>query len=261
MKLVNWLKAHPLTTAIILLSVVAHTWILGRRPMAHDEAIDAWFSWQARGMGVIKYDPVYHGPLRFYLEGFVLSHFGTTPGWTRLIAALAGIGATIMIATSRRLLGNFGAPFAALLFTISPTILTVTRTGREDSLTGLVSLALLLVVANGLKEPRPRHIVGAGALLAVSLSLKETTFIFGLVGACFFLALAVAALMRPAGRARGSFHRVAPSRHAAVDVDHGRVHCDLHGRVHVGVPLRRRLPVGFDRRDQVLDEPAKCRPW
>jgi uncharacterized protein (TIGR03663 family) len=205
MKLLDRLKAHPLTIAVILLSVVAHTWQLGRRPMAHDEAIDAWFSWQARGMGVIKYDPVYHGPLRFYLEGFVLDHFGTTPGWTRVIAALAGIGATIMIATSRHLLGRFGAPFAALLFTISPTILTVTRTGREDSLTGLVSLALLLVVANGLKEPRPRHIVGAGALLAVSFSLKETTFIFGLVGACFFVGLAMAALIRPAGQGRSFF--------------------------------------------------------
>jgi uncharacterized protein (TIGR03663 family) len=205
MKLIDRLRAHPLTIAVIVLSVIAHVWELGRRPMAHDEAIDAWFSWQARGTGIIKYDPVYHGPLRFYLEGFVLDHFGTTPGWTRMIAALAGIGATIMIATSRRLLGRFGAPFAALLFTISPTILTVTRTGREDSLTGLVSLALLLVIANALQEPRARHIVGAGALLAVSFTLKETTFIFGLVGACFFLGLALVALIRPIGQGRAFF--------------------------------------------------------
>jgi uncharacterized protein (TIGR03663 family) len=205
MKLVDRLRAHPLTIAVVALSVVAHVYELGRRPLAHDEAIDAWFSWQARGMGIVKYDPTYHGPLRFYLEGFVLDHFGTTPGWTRVIAVLAGVAATIMIATSRRLLGRFGAPFAALLFTISPTILTVTRTGREDSLAGLVSLALLLVIANGLKEPRARHVVGAGALLAVSFTLKETTFIFGLVGACFFLGLAGAALFRPAGQGRVFF--------------------------------------------------------
>jgi uncharacterized protein (TIGR03663 family) len=205
MKLIGRLRAHPLTIIVVLLSVLAHLWELGLRPMAHDEAIDAWFSWQARGTGIIRYDPVYHGPLRFYLEGFVLDHFGTTPGWTRLIAALAGIAATILIATSRRLLGNFGAPFAALLFTVSPTVLTVTRTGREDSLTGLVSLAVLLVIANGLKEPRARHVVGAGALLAVSFTLKETTFIFGLVGAIFFVGLAVAALSRPNGQARAFF--------------------------------------------------------
>ena len=83
MKMIERLRANALTIAVIVLSVIAHTWELGRRPMAHDEAIDAWFSWQARGTGIIKYDPVYHGPLRFYLEGFVLDHFGTTPGWTR----------------------------------------------------------------------------------------------------------------------------------------------------------------------------------
>ena len=55
--------------ALVLLSLLAHLWRLGLRPLAHDEAIDAWFSWQAGGGEVVPYDPVYHGPLRFYLEG------------------------------------------------------------------------------------------------------------------------------------------------------------------------------------------------
>lgn len=190
------------TWSVIALSVVAHLVALGRRPLAHDEAIDAWFSWQARSGGVMKYDPVYHGPARFYLEGFVLNHFGTSPGWTRLMAALAGIGATVLIACSVKLLGRFGAPFAALLFTVSPTVLTVTRTGREDSLVGVVSLGLLIVVANALIHPRARHVVGAGALVAVSFTIKETTFLFGLAGACFFVGLAVWAMLRPAGESR-----------------------------------------------------------
>ncbi len=202
MRFVDRLRVQWATLTVIVLSVVVHLWELGRRPLAHDEAIDAWFSWQARGTGVIKYDPVYHGPLRFYLEGFVLDHFGITPGWARLVAVLAGIAMTVVIARSKRLLGGFGAPFAALLFTISPTVLTVTRTGREDSLTGLVSLALLLVVAHALIQLRPRHIVGAGALLALSFSLKETTFIFGFAGACFAIGLVSVALLRPGGGAR-----------------------------------------------------------
>ena len=106
MKMIERLRANAWPIAVIVLSVIAHTWQLGRRAMAHDEAIDAWFSWQARGTGIIKYDPVYHGPLRFYLEGFVLDHFGITPGWTRAIAALAGIGATIVIAVSRSSAGT-----------------------------------------------------------------------------------------------------------------------------------------------------------
>ena len=178
------------------------------RPLAHDEAIDAWFSWQARGFGVMRYDPVYHGPLRFYLEGFVLEHFGTTAGWARLVAALAGIATTVVIACAWRQLGRVGAPVAALVFTVSPTALTVTRTGREDSLVALVSVALLLVVAAALVAPRPAHVISAGALVAVSASLKETTFIFGFAGACFFGGLSVAALRDKDGPARRFFRRL-----------------------------------------------------
>ncbi len=178
--------------AIIVVSAVAHLWKLGLRPLAHDEAIDARFSWQARNFGVMEYDPVYHGPLRFYIEGVVLRFFGTGPGWARLVAALAGIASTALIATSHRTLGRIGAPLAALLFAISPTVLTVTRTGREDSLTGLVSLAMLLIVADALRtQPNQRHVLGIAALLATGFTIKETTFIFGFAGACFLAGLGV----------------------------------------------------------------------
>lgn len=191
-----------LVAGIVALSVFLHLWQLGLRPLAHDEAIDAWFSWQARHGAVIRYDPVYHGPLRFYLEGPLLNLFGVTAGWARTVAAVAGVLATAVIAGSRRVLGSVGALVAALLFTISPTVLTVTRTGREDSLVGLVSLAVLLVVARLLVAPRAGHIVAAGALLAVSFGLKETTFIFGFAGASFFVGLGIVALARPDGHAR-----------------------------------------------------------
>lgn len=191
-----------IATGIVALSTLLHLWQLGLRPLAHDEAIDAWFSWQARRGDVIEYDPVYHGPLRFYLGGPILDLFGTTAGWARSVAAVAGIAATAMIAGSRQVLGSVGALVAALLFTISPTVLTVTRTGREDSLVGLVSLIVLLVVARLLVAPRAGHLVAGGVLLAVSFGLKETTFIFGFAGACYFVALGVVAVRRPGGQAR-----------------------------------------------------------
>ena len=194
--------------AVVALSAFLHLWDLGKRPLAHDEAIDAWFSWRAHTENFIAYDPVYHGPLRFYIEGFVLGHFGTTPAWTRTVAALAGVAATIVIVCQRRLLGRGGAVIAALLFTISPTMLTVTRTGREDSLVGLVALGLILVVAHGLVDPKPRHVVGAGALVAVSFTLKETTFILGFTGACFVVLLAIVGWRSPGGSARQFFSRM-----------------------------------------------------
>ena len=207
-RLYAW-RPGPAALVVTVLSVVAHLWRLGHRPLAHDEAIDAWFSWQAHTTRLIEYDPVYHGPLRFYLEGLVLGHLGTTPAWARACAAVGGIVATVVILGQRRLLGRTGSVVAALAFVVSPTMLTVTRTGREDSLTGLVSLGLLLIVAHALQDgPRFRHVVGAGALLATSFTLKETTFIFGFAGACFFAGLGVVAVLRPEGEGRRFFGRL-----------------------------------------------------
>ena len=193
---------------ITVVSLVAHLWRLGERPLAHDEAIDAWFSWQARSFGEMQYDPVYHGPLRFYLEGPVLRWLGDGPFQARLIAALAGTATTTLIAASTRTLGRIGAPAAAVLFVVSTTVLTVTRTGREDSLVGLVSVALLLLVARLLVEPRPAHVVGAGALLAASFGLKETTFLFSLAAFVFLAAVVAVAWRRPGGPARAALQRL-----------------------------------------------------
>lgn len=201
-------RPHLWAAAVVAVSVFLHLWDLGKRPLAHDEAIDAWFSWQAHTTNLITYDPVYHGPLRFYLEGFVLGHFGRTPAWTRAVAALAGIAATIVIVCQRRLLGRRGAVIAGFLFAISPTMLTVTRTGREDSLVGLVSLGLILVVAHALLDPKPSHVVGAGALVALSFTLKETTFILGFAGTCFVVLLAIVGWRRPGGSGRRFFSRM-----------------------------------------------------
>jgi len=202
---------HPAVVAVVItaVSLVVHVWRLGLRPLAHDEAIDAWYSWQAGRGDVMRYDPVYHGPLRFYLEGIVLHLFGTGAGWARLVAALAGVASTAIIASARATLGRVGAPAAALVFTFSPTVLTVTRTGREDSLTALVSLGLLLVVAFLLTKPKPWHVVTGGVLLACSWAIKETTFLFGFVACWFFVAAGVVAWRAPEGRCRAAVQRLA----------------------------------------------------
>lgn len=201
-------RRWQVVAAITALSAFLHLWKLGQRPLAHDEAIDAFFSWQARSGGVMEYDPVYHGPLRFYLEGAVLRWIGTGPFEARLVAATAGIAATAVIASARSVLGRTGAPVAALVFTVSPTVLTVTRTGREDSLVVLCTVGLLLLVARALVAPRPTHLVAAGALLAATFALKETAFLLSLNALVFVAVLAVVAWVRPEGECRAAFARL-----------------------------------------------------
>lgn len=208
MDLARRVRPHAGAIAVVALSAVLHLWDLGDRPLAHDEAIDAWFSWEARDGAVMRYDPTYHGPLRFYLEGFILDTFGTTAAWARTLAALAGIGTTALIACSRRTLGRIGAPVAALLLTISPTVLTVTRTGREDALIVLATTALLLLVARALVAPRPAHLVGASVILAASFATKESTFLLSLSAATFAIPALLVAWRRPEGEARAAVRRL-----------------------------------------------------
>ena len=40
---------------------------LGDKPFHHDESLHAWFAWQLVTGDGYHYDPVYHGPVQFYL--------------------------------------------------------------------------------------------------------------------------------------------------------------------------------------------------
>ncbi len=79
------------------------------------------------------------------------------------------------------------------------------------------------MVAHALIEPKPRHVIGAGALLALSFTLKETVFILGFAGACFVVVLAVVASRSPVGSARRFFSRMRRMGTFALDVEHHRL--------------------------------------
>lgn len=183
------LGRRPAVINLLIVSGAAltHFWKLGQRPLAHDEAIDAWFSWQAGSGATIRYDPTYHGPLRFFLQGGLLRLFGTSPDATRALSALCGIAMVVAVLSSNRLLGRAGAITSAILLSVSPTFLTVTRTGREDSLTALLSLGMLLAVGHLLTAPKALHLITFASLLALSFATKETTFIFCAAGATFLV--------------------------------------------------------------------------
>ena len=71
-----------------------------------------------------------------------------------------------------------------------------------------MSVALLVLVAGLLTAPRPWQLVTAGALVAVSFGLKETTFIFGAVGAVFLVAVGIRALSSASSASRGALVRI-----------------------------------------------------
>ena len=177
---------------------------LGSRPMHHDESLDAWFSWRLLEKEPYTYDPVYHGPLRFYITAGLFKILGTTEATARLLAALCGIGVVALAGATRRWLGNVGSLAAATLLAFSPSMLYFSRFGREDLPFALLELSLLVLVLSWLTAPAPWHPPVVGAVLAAAFATKETSYI---VVAVFGLYLGLLAIVELVDRRRGRVAR------------------------------------------------------
>lgn len=174
---------------------------LGDRPMHHDESLDAWFSWRFLNGESYSYDPVYHGPLRFYLTSGFFRLLGESEATARLLAALCGTALVALVGAGRRWLGTIGSLGAAALITVSPSMLYFSRFGREDMPFALTELALLLLVIAWLRAPAAWHPPVLGAVLAAAFAIKETSFIVVTVlGSYVALLMALELLDRRRGR-------------------------------------------------------------
>ena len=171
-----------LTLAALALRLVD----LGDRPFHHDESQDAYFSWVFLEQGDYEYNPLLHGPLRFYLTAAMYLLFGDSDFTARLAPALMG---TLMVPLPyllRGQLGRVGAFTAALLLAFGPSYLYFSRFAREDIYIAAITLAMLVVTFRFLERPRRHQPALIGALLALSFATKETTFITGFVAFTFF---------------------------------------------------------------------------
>ena len=84
---------------LVALALALRFYDLGARPFHHDESQDAYFSWVFQTDGDYKYDPLLHGPLRFYLTAAMYTLFGDSDFTARLAPALMG---TSMVALPYR---------------------------------------------------------------------------------------------------------------------------------------------------------------
>ena len=147
-----WHERLPSTgivvTGLVVLALGLRLWELDERAMHHDESLDAWWSWLFRNGRYERYDPVYHGPLRFYITAGFYELFGESEAVARLLSAVTGTAAVGLPWFLRRELGRAGTIAAAAALTISPTMLYYSRFGREDAqMVFLTLLSLVLGIA------------------------------------------------------------------------------------------------------------------
>jgi uncharacterized protein (TIGR03663 family) len=180
------LIAYALLVAVAL---ALRFYQLGDRPFHHDESQDAYFSWIFFKNGDYAYNPLLHGPLRFYLTAGMYELFGDSNFTARLAPALMG---TLMVPLPyllRDQIGRVAAFATAVLLAAGPSYLYFSRFAREDIYFAAITLALLVAVFRFLHAPRRHHPALIGALLAMSFATKETTFITVFVAGTFFLAV------------------------------------------------------------------------
>ena len=65
--------------------------------MLHYESLDACFSLSFLDVNYAGYNPIYHGPLRFYITAGFFWLFGESDFTARLLAALSGILLLVLI--------------------------------------------------------------------------------------------------------------------------------------------------------------------
>jgi uncharacterized protein (TIGR03663 family) len=161
---------------------------LGDRPFHHDESQDAYFSWILAERGDYQYQPILHGPLRFYLTAAVYKLVGDSDFTARLAPVLMGTVAVGLPYLLRRELGRVAAIAAAVMLAFGPTYLYFSRFAREDIYMACLNLALLVAVFRFVEAPRRWHPAVIGALLAAAMATKEATFITGFVFFTFLVA-------------------------------------------------------------------------
>lgn len=172
---------------ILVVGLIVRFIALGERAFHHDESQDAYFSFLFRQTGDYEYNPLLHGPFRFYLTALMYVLFGDSDFTARLAPALMGAAMIPMCWGLRRQLGRLAALVAAIFLAFGPSFLYFSRFAREDIYFASLTLALIVVIWRGVDHPRRYHPALIGILLALLFATKESTFITLFAMGTFFM--------------------------------------------------------------------------
>ncbi len=190
--------------AVTVLALCLRLAYLTRMPLHHDESEHAWFAWLLRSGNGYHYNPVFHGPVQFYLMSLSDLVFGTSDRTARLAPALVGATITALPFFLRRELGRTAALTASVAFALTPSYLYFSRFAREDIYAACATLALFVILLRFVAAPRPWHPAALLGLLAVCFAIKETAFITTFLAGLFILGT----IILQSGRARRAGKRM-----------------------------------------------------
>jgi len=190
--------------AILVLGILLRQLWLAAFPYHPDEAIHGWFPLDLYGY---KPNPVYHGPVMYYLTAFTYALFGGVFKWlhidvrpdndytARLPPSLLGIAllAILLFGPLRRWMGARAVLWSAALLAISPSVVTYSRRALHDALVLVLTLGALLLFqqarqSRAWSERGNSKWLGLASLMALFLATKANVFFLAALLAAFWLA-------------------------------------------------------------------------
>jgi uncharacterized protein (TIGR03663 family) len=185
------IKDRPLLTTkglfilIFLIGLIVRIIVPELKLLHHDEAIHAWFTYELLTKGTYLYDPMYHGPLLYYLTGAAFLFFSDSDLIARLLPALFGsaIIPLFYILYKEDWLSKNHMLFASLFFALSPSMVYFSRFLRHDIFQLFFTILLMVSLLLYFDKGRWQYAILAAISAACGLSLKEdmpfTILIFG----------------------------------------------------------------------------------
>jgi uncharacterized protein (TIGR03663 family) len=192
---------------VVAVGLVLRVVDVAAKPFHHDESEHAWFTWLLVTGHGYHYNPVFHGPVQFYVMSLLYLLIGAGDLAARLAPALVGTTLLALPYFLRRQIGPAGALAAAVVLCVSPSFLYFSRFVREDIYAACLTLALVAAVFRFLARPRRWHPSLIFGLLAISFATKETAYITVFIFGLFFAGLAAWELRRGRRTREGSLIR------------------------------------------------------
>lgn len=185
----NWEMVAWVT--ILILATVLRFVDVGVRAMSHDESLHALYSYYLYDTGKYEHNPMMHGPLLFHMNALIYFLFGDNDTTARIAPVLYGIAVVWMMWLYRRYIGRLGALVAAVLITISPSLLFHSRYIRNDIYIALFILIWTYGAFRYLETQRPRYLMIMAMGMAWGFITKEVHYMNGAIMGMFFAGLAV----------------------------------------------------------------------
>lgn len=179
--------------AIILVTFFIRLFQLDLKLFHHDEAIHAWFSYDFLTKGGYRYDPMYHGPLLYYLTTGMFGIFGDSDLVARILPAVFGSLIVVLVYPLYRMgyLDRKQTLVAGLFLAVSPDLVYFSRFLRHDIFQLFFTLLILVALLAYLNNGRLRYALIAGMAVAGGMTLKEDMPIFLLIFVSFGLYLVI----------------------------------------------------------------------